>query len=79
MISHQPNIDKIYVYANDSYEPKNRFLINKCEQRGLRDLKGSKGLSNINDYNPIKKRKLLNVSDDMIAHIAHMISNKTFI
>ena len=32
LINHQPNINKIYLYAKDPYEPKYQFLINKCEK-----------------------------------------------
>ena len=31
LISHQPDIDKIYVYAKDPCEAKYQFLINKRE------------------------------------------------
>ena len=36
LISRQPNIDKIYLYAKDPYDPKYQFLINK---KGSADLK----------------------------------------
>ena len=29
LISHQPDIDKIYLYAKELYEAKNQLLINK--------------------------------------------------
>ena len=31
LISHQPDIDKIYLYAKELYEAKNQLLINKRE------------------------------------------------
>ena len=31
LISHQPGIDKIYLYAKDPYEAKYQLLINKTE------------------------------------------------
>ena len=34
LISHQPNIDKIYLYAKDLYEAKYQLLINKQESTG---------------------------------------------
>ena len=34
LISQQPDIDKMYLYAQDLYEPKNQFLINKREVTG---------------------------------------------
>ena len=57
LINNQPDIDKIYLYAKDSYEKKYQYLINKRE---------------IFNYNPIKKRKLFIIFDDMIAD---MINN----
>ena len=38
VISHQPNIDKMNLYANDPYEWKYQFLINKRERTGLKHL-----------------------------------------
>ena len=35
LISNQPDIDKIYLYAKDPYEAKYQYLINKCEKVGL--------------------------------------------
>ena len=84
LINNQPDIDKIYLYAKDPYETKHQYLINKPEKVGLDhfdDPKAFKEYSNdmqevyknIEDYNPIKKRKVLIVFDDMIAD---MINNK---
>ena len=36
LISHQADIDKIYLYAKDPYEAKYQFLINKRESTGLK-------------------------------------------
>ena len=36
LIKEQPDIDKIYLYARDPYEPKYQFLINKRESAGLK-------------------------------------------
>ena len=36
LTNHQPNIDKIYLYAKDPYEAKYQFLIKKLENVGLR-------------------------------------------
>ena len=41
LISQQPDIDKIYLYAKDPYEAKYQFLINKRE---------STALTNFNDF-----------------------------
>ena len=83
LINNQPDIDKIYLYAKDPYEKKYQYLINKRENVGLNHLKDPKAFieysidmqdvyKNIEDYNPIKKRKVLIIFDDMIAD---MISN----
>ena len=43
IISHQPDIDKIYLHAKDPYEAKNQLLINKREGVGnLKPCHGSK-------------------------------------
>ena len=34
-INHQPDIDKIYLYAKDPYQENFLFLINKQERTGL--------------------------------------------
>ena len=72
LISHQLDIDKIYLYAKDPYEAKYQFLINKQQSTGLKHLNGSKAFieysndmddiyKNIAEYNPNKKRKILTV------------------
>ena len=83
LINNQPDIDKIYLYAKDPYEQKYQYLINKRENVGLNHFNDPKACieysndmqdvyKNIEDYNPIKKRKVLIIFDDMIAD---MISN----
>ena len=68
---------KIYLYAKDPYEKKYQYLINKREKVGLNHFHDPKAFmeysndmqdvyKNIEDYNPIKKRKILIVFDDMI-------------
>ena len=70
LISHQTDIDKMYLYAKDLYEAKHQFLINKRESTGLKHLNDSEALiqysnkvddiyKNIEEYNPNKKRKIL--------------------
>ena len=84
LISQQPDIDKIYLYAKDPYEAKYRFLIDKRESTGLKHFNDSKAFieysndmddiyKNIEEYNPNKKQETLIVFDDMIAD---MLSNK---
>ena len=86
LINNQLDIDKIYLYAKDPYEKKYQYLINKREKVGLNhfnDFNDPKAFmeysndmqvvyKNIEDYNPIKKRKILIFFDDMIAD---MINN----
>ena len=35
-MNHEPDIDKIDLYAKDPYEKKHQFLINKQESAGLK-------------------------------------------
>ena len=42
LISEQPDIDKMYLYANGPYEAKCQFLFNKWESIGLKHLNDSK-------------------------------------
>ena len=83
LINNQPDIDKIYLYAKDPFEKKYQYLINKLEKVGLNHFNDSKAFmeysndmqdvyKNIEDYNPIKKRKVLILFDVMIAD---MINN----
>ena len=84
LINHEPDIDKIYVYAKDPYKAKYQLLINKRESKGLNYFNDSKAFieylndmddiyKNIEEYNPNKKQKILIVFDDMIAD---MLNNK---
>ena len=79
-------IDKIYLSAKYLNEQKYPFLIKKREVVGTKHLNDSKSFieyshcmddvyDNINDYNPIKNRKISIVFDDMIADI---MTNKKF-
>ena len=83
LINNQADIDKIYLYAKEPYEKKYQYLINKREKVVLNHFNDPKAFmeysndmqdvrKNIEDYNPIKKRKVLIVFDDMIAD---MINN----
>ena len=78
MINNQQAIDKIYLYAKDPYEAKYQYLINKREKVGLDHFKDPKAFmeysndiedvyKNIENYNPLKKHKILIVFDDMIS------------
>ena len=79
-------INNIYLYAKDLSEPKYQFLIEKHENAGIKNYKDPTAFmaysdtmddvfSNIDDYNPNRKRKILIVFDDMIADI---MTNKRF-
>ena len=78
LINNQPDIDKIYLYATDPYDAKYLFLINKRKNTGLKHFNDPKAFTeysndmqdvyeNIDEYNVDKERKILIVSDDMIA------------
>ena len=84
LINNEPDIDKIYLYANDPYEAKYQYLINKREKVGLDHFDDPKAFieysndmqdvyKNIGDYNPRKNRKVIIVFDD---RIADTINNK---
>ena len=85
-MNHQPDIDKIYLYAKYPYEAKYQYLTNKREKVGLDQFSDPKGFikysnemqdvyKNTEEYNPGKKCKVLIVFDDLIAY---MISYKKF-
>ena len=86
LINEQNDIDKIYLYARDLSEPKYEYLIKKREDAGIKHLNNPNAFieysntmddvyENINNYNPIRKRKKLIFFDDMIADI---MANKRF-
>ena len=73
------------MYAKDLSEPKYQFLIERCENAGIKHLNDLNAFiecsntmddvyENINDYNLTRKRKILIVFDEIIADI----SNKKF-
>ena len=47
LIENQPDIDKIYLYAKDSYEAKYQYLINKREGVGIDHFNDPKALLSI--------------------------------
>ena len=76
LVSHQSDIDEIYLYAKDSYEAKYPLLINKRESTGLKRLNNSKAFieysndmddiyKSIEEYNPNMKLKILMAFDDI--------------
>ena len=42
LISHESDIDKIFLYAKDPYDTKYQFLIKKREDVGIKHLNDSK-------------------------------------
>ena len=79
VITHELDIDKIYLYAKDPYKAKYQLLINKREITGLKYLNYSKAFieywndmddiyTKIEDYNPNKKLKILIVLDDILSN-----------
>ena len=86
LINEQHDVDKMYLYVRDLSEPKYEYLIKKHEDVGIKHLNDPNAFiecsntmddvyENINDYNPIRKRKKLIVFDDMIADI---MTNRRF-
>ena len=84
LISNQPDINKIYLYAKDPYKAKYQFLINKRESTALKHFNDPKAFieysNNMQDiyktkdeYSLGENRKILMVFDDMIAD---MINDK---
>ena len=86
LINNLNPIDKIYLFPKDIHEPKYEYLINKREQAGIKNLNDphtfieysddmDDALDDINNYNKNRNRKVLIVSDDMIADIEYNKKN----
>ena len=84
LISNQPDIDRIYLYAKDPYEAKYQFLIKKRESTGLKHFNDAKAFieysndmqdvyKKIEECNIGKKCIISIIFDDMIAD---MFNNK---
>ena len=69
LINNQPDIDKTYLYAKDTYEAKYQYLINIRQKVGLKRFKDPKAFieysnniqdvyKNIDIYNIDKDRKI---------------------
>ena len=80
LINEQNDIDKMYLYARDLNELKQKILIKKCEDAGIKHLNNLNAFIqcsntmddvyvNIHDYNSSRKGKILIIFDDMIADI----------
>ena len=81
-IENQPDIDKIYLYAEDPYGAEYQYLINKWEGVGINHFNDPKAFieysndmndvyKNIDKYSPDKENKILIVFDDMVADMIH--------
>ena len=86
LVNEQKDIDKIYLYAKDLSESKYEYLIKIRQNVGIKHVNDSKSFiecsntmddvyKNIDDHNLNRRRKILIVSDDMIADIT---TNKKF-
>ena len=80
LINNQPDIDKIYLYAKDSYETKYQFLINKRERTGLKHFNDPKAFieysndmqdvyKNIDEHNIYEECERLIAFDDIVADV----------
>ena len=67
--NNQPDIDKIHLYAKDTFEAKYQFLINKRESTGLKHFNDPKAFieysndmqdvyKNVDEYNVAKECKI---------------------
>ena len=86
LIKEQDDADKIYLYAKDLSEAKYEFLIKKRENVGIKHFNDPNAFTecsntmddvyeSIDDYKLTRRRKILNVFDEMIAVI---MTNKKF-
>ena len=86
LINEQNDIDQIYLNSRDLSESKYEYLIKKREDAGIKHLNNLNAFiecsntmddvyENIDDYNPIRKRKKSIVFGDMIVDI---MTNKRF-
>ena len=91
LINHQQDIDKIYLYAKDPYEPKYQLLLKKCNDAGIKHYDDPKAFmaysnttddtcDNIHRNNPNNSRKklILIFFNDMIADMNTNKKNSIF-
>ena len=61
-VENQPDIDKIYLYAKDLYEPKCQYLINKRESVGINHFKDPKAFIDYsNDMHDVYKILMITI------------------
>ena len=86
LINERHDINKMYLNVRDLNEPKYKILVKKRRDAGIKHLNDPNAFieclntmddlyENIQDYNSSRKRKILIVSDDVIADI---MTNKKF-
>ena len=62
LIENQPYIDKIYLYANNPYESKYQYLINKRESVGINHFKDPKAFIDYsNDMHDVYKILMITI------------------
>ena len=77
LINEQNDIDKMHLYAKDLSEPKYEDLIKKRNDAGIKHVNNSIAFikcsnttggvyENISNYNPSRRRRILNAFDDML-------------
>ena len=60
LIENQPDIDKIYLYVKDLYEPKYQYIINKRESVGINHINDPKAFIDYsNDMHDVYKNVLM--------------------
>ena len=88
--NNEPDIDEIYLRTKNPFKTKYQLLINKRENTGLNYsndprafIEYSDGMydiyKNIEEYNPIKKQKILIGFDDIIAELLISLVIKSLI
>ena len=90
LIKHQlPDVNEIYLYRKVPFKSRYQLLINRREKVAVRKLKNAKRFIDysqtiddvyeiLEDYDPIKKRRVLIEFDDMIADMESNKENKSY-
>ena len=90
LISQQPGIDKICLYAKDPHKPRYKLLIKRRKDVGKKHYHDSKAFieysntrndvcNNIKDHNPNRMRKIFIVFGNMIADISTIKNFQTIV
>ena len=90
LIKHQlPDVNEIYLYCKVPFKSRYQLLINRREKVAVRKLKNAKRFIDysqtiddvyeiLEDYDPIKKRRVLIEFDNMIADMESNKENKSY-